>query len=393
MPNNNISEDLKPAIASSRDLAILWKHGFINYDHIFLAILKQKCMASDYLIQFDTDQWEKKVKESYPAKSRKKGSIPLTLSAERVLKHALKIAPINNETNINTVHVLLAILSCDNEVTSAFNKAGMTITDITLPYFKREIKQFPRLLKPIRDKAYTRMEIFFSAIWSKKKKLGQLYTNAVDLYHYRQYNDSVKSCQVALAFSPGNAMFRAWMAYNKIKLKENDAAIDLLTELLKEQPDQKGHKFNLSYLLDVKGNYPEAAALLDGLLLEEPKNDLFLNNRGFNLLRQKRYTEAMPFFEKAIKENPNAPYPQNNLGFTKYNLGDLNEGLALIDCSLKLDKGNSYAYRNKGIIFMEQGDKTEARKNFKLALKFGFTEKYDNEVERLLADLGVDDQI
>ncbi len=42
---------------------------------------------------------------------------------------------------------------------------------------------------------------------------------------------------------------------------------------------------------------------------------------------------------------------------------------------------------------MQQGNKAEARKNFKLALKFGFTEKYDDEVEGLLAELGMDKQI
>ena len=149
----------------------------------------------------------------------------------------------------------------------------------------------------------------------------------------------------------------------------------------------------LLYLLDVIGKYGEAANLLEALITEDPDNDNYLNNRGFNLLRQEKYAEAAPFFEKAIQTKPTAPYPQNNLGFTKYKLGKMNEGLALIDSSLELDKGNSHAYRNKGIIFMEQRNKTEARKNFNLALKFGFTEEYDDEVERLLAELGVDDQL
>jgi len=380
-------------IAYSRELAILWKHGFIHDNHLFVAMLKQKCMASDYLTALDSNLWEEKVKALFPANGKVKGNIPLTIQAVRVLKHAYIIEQTTDKTLVNTVHLLLAILSYDNEMSKAFSVAGMVIEDITLPHFKKEIKRLPPLLKPIRDKPYTKMEIFFSAIGSKKKNLAHLHRNAVDLYYYHQYSDSIKSCDIALALSPGLATFRALLAYNKVKLKDYDAAIDLLTELARENPAETSYRLTLSNLYRITGNYDEVTRLLDDLLLEKPNNETYLNNRGFNLLRQQKYAEAAPYFEKAIKENADAPYPQNNLGFTKYKLGDTEDGLALIDRSLELDKGNSYAYHNKGIIFMEQGDKTEARKNFKLALKFGFTEKYDDEVERLLAELGVDEQI
>ncbi len=309
----SFSADLKTVIAHSRELAILWKHGYIHFDHLFVAMLKRQCIASEYLSAFDCNIWEEKIKIAHPGDSDEKGSLPLTIKAERVLKHTYVIAKANNETTVNTVHLLLAILSFDNEISDAFSIAGVAFEDITVDYFKKEIKRFRPILKPIRDKAYTKMEIFFSAIGSTKKKLDQLYNNAVDLYYYRQFTDSVKTCEIALALSPGAAKFSAWLAYNKMQLKENDAAIYLLKELLKEKPGQKNYSLNLSHLLDVEGNYDEAAGLLDALLKEEPNNDLFLNNRGFNLLRQRKYAEAVPFFERAMTANPKAPYPQNNL--------------------------------------------------------------------------------
>jgi len=122
-----IEDDLKVIIAEARKLAIEWKHGFINYDHFFVAMLKNKCIASNYLDHCDAKDWETKIKQSYPNNSKLtfKDSLALTTEAERVIHHSDKIAQhICNNSNTNTIHVILAILSYNNVVTESFNKAS-----------------------------------------------------------------------------------------------------------------------------------------------------------------------------------------------------------------------------------------------------------------------------
>jgi tetratricopeptide (TPR) repeat protein len=115
-----------------------------------------------------------------------------------------------------------------------------------------------------------------------------------------------------------------------------------------------------------------------------PDNSTILNNRAFNLYRQGRYAEAIPFYEKAISIDPQFAYPWDNLGFIKYKLGFTEEAFQLIDKALELDRGNSYAYMYKGKIHMEQGNKIQAMENFQLALRYGFTETYGDEVVQLI---------
>ncbi|HEY4323172.1 MAG TPA: tetratricopeptide repeat protein [Mucilaginibacter sp.] len=389
MLNKTIGTDLKPIIKEARKLAIDWKHGFINYDHFFVAMLKNECLASSYLEHFDAGKWEEKVKGFYPADSKKtiKDSVPLTIKAGRVLRHSFTIARFNKEKKINTIHTLIAILSFENAVTQAFNEAGILIEDITKSYYKKEIKRFPPTIKPIRDKMFAAIEKFFiSARW-KNKKITDLINNATDLYLYQQYKDSATICSVGLSLSPVNFELKSLLAYNYVKLRDYESSLTLLEELTKIKPEDATVRLWLSHVYDVMGNYDAAANILDQLLMEQPNNHTFLNNRGFNLFRQERYLESVAYFEKALQQNPSFAYPLNNLGFAKYKLGEMEKGLSLIDQSLDLDKGNAFAWKNKGIIYKDQGNKKEALKNFNLALKYGYKEKYGNEVTLLMEEI------
>jgi len=389
MANKGISTDLEPIISHSRLLSIEWQHGFINHDHLFVAMLKNKCEATQLLGHCDTAMWEEKVKKTYPAESlqKNKGSVPLTKVAERTIKHAFVIARQDQQPQINSTHLLLAILSFDNEITGAFNKAGIIIEDITAACFKKAIKKFPRILKPVRERNYSKQELFFLTRQTRRERIISLIHNAADLYAYHQFNDSITSCTVGLSLIPGCVEFKRILAYDHLRLHNYESALSLLLELMDEYPEDKDYPFSASYIFDVMGKYEEAASLLDQLLVKEPDNVGFLNNRGFNLFRQQRYRESVPFFEKAILQDPEFAYSYNNLGFAKYELGDTVAGTALIDKSLGLDKGNSFAYKHKGIIAMEQGNNNEAKRYFDLALKYGYSEKYGDEVEKLLLTL------
>jgi len=382
-----IEDDLKVIIAEARKLAIEWQHGFINHDHFFVAMLKKKCIASNYLDHCDAEPWETRIKELYPPSSKLtfKDSLPLTIEAERVIKHSHKIAQhISKKAGINTIHVIIAILSYNNAVTESFNKAGILIEDITESHFKKSYKTFPPIIKPIRKKVYNKVQIFFFSLSSKRKKIDELYENAANLFCYQQFRDSIKTCQVGLSLSPSNLDLKFLLAYNLMKQLDFESSLILIEELVKNNPENVHLLLLLSCINDMIGNYGSVAETIDALLLLQPDNDVYLNNKGFNLIRQTKYIESISFFEQSIQKNPVFTYPWNNLGFAKYKLGETDNAISNIDKSIELDKSNAYAYKNKGIIYFELGNKEEALKNFNLSLKFGYTEKYGNEVLQLL---------
>ncbi len=386
---SNVTEDLHTILNESRKLSIGWKHGLISTDHLFMAMLKNNCLASPFLGHCDAALWESKIKLTYPptGKETLKDGLPLTVYAERTVKHCYKIARLNGETAINTIHLLLAFLSYDNQIKEAFDKAGILIGDITASCFSTHLEKLPPVLKQNRTRPYSKIDLFFFRFGGKARELARLQKNATNLFLYRQFNDCREICSLALTLAPDALDFKEMQACCYIDLRDFQSALVLLEELVAIQPGHMNNWLNLSYGYISTGNYGEAAKILDKLLQQQPKNQYFLNNHGFNLLLQQRFAESAPFFEMAVKKDPEFAFAWNNLGFAKYKLGELDEGLSLINHSLGLDKSNSYAYKNKGLIFMETGNAVEAIKNFELSLKFGYAEKYGDEVEQLLKQL------
>jgi tetratricopeptide (TPR) repeat protein len=390
-----IKSDFEIVTAESRKLAIAWQHGFINYDHLFVAMLQNKCKATKYLAHCDSDYWEAKIKGLYPAtgKQKQRDLMPLTVEAERVVRHAYQISGIDDFAPTSSIHLLLAILSYDNDVSKAFCKAGILIEDITGAEFKNPVKRFPSPVKAVREKPYSKVEVFLLPKVLKKKRVEVLHRNALNFYHYRQFEDVIKICRIGLSLSADYVHFKILMAYSSLKLLDFEPALSIMTELVELKPGDANFMLSLSLIYDKMGNHQKAALILDELLLQQPDNAHFLNNKGFNLQLQEHYAESVPFFERAEEADLLKAYALDNLGFSKFKLGNVEKGLELINKSLELDKGNPYAYKNRGIVLMEQGQKTEAKQNFILALKFGYTENYGDEVEKLLHSLSPEDPI
>lgn len=391
MEAKNVDNELTAVLLQTRKLVIDMKHGFIGNDHLLLAMLTSACLASKYLNAIEIPPLEKLVSESYPATASHtlKDDLALTIVSERTIKHAYAIAKTNDELSINSVHLLLAMLSYeDTIVKTTLDKAGILIEDITADYFKKPVKSFQAPIKAIRTKPYNKMGILLLNITGKKSdQIKELYHNALYLYWYYLYHEAISVCNVGLTLSPNHAGFKDLIAYSTYQLRDYKTTLHIMQQLIDSNPDQNNidYKISMAYMYEMTGNLNQSAEILDGILLQDPDNALVLNNKGFNLAAQEKYAESIPYLEKAIAIDPTMAFALNNLGFSKFRTGETNEAISLIDKSLTLHKGNSYAYKNKGIILTETGNKEEALKYFKLALKYGYTEKYGDEVSQILS--------
>lgn len=385
MKTDKMDDELKTILSEAKELGLEWKHGFVNYDHLFAGMLRNTCKASPYLVHCDADHWEERIRRFYPVRYEETvdRSPSLTVYTDRILSHSSRLAGINNDKKINTIHVLLAILSYDNEVSRDFSKAGILFEDIAAAHFNKSMRRVPPRLDPVRKKRFASR----LSPEDKNKELSRLYRNACSLFLYEQYEDCISVCRIGLSLSPSDVCFRELLAYGYIRKLDFERALPLITELVNEKPENTDFRLWLAYVYDETGNHTAAGGILDKLLKERPYSDILLNNRGFNLCRQGKYEEAAPFFERAIQLNPGFSYPWNNLGFVTYKLGQTAKAFSLIDKSLELDRGNPIAYKHAGIIFMEQGYKEKALRHFNLALKFGYTEKYGEEVVQLMGRL------
>lgn len=144
-------------------------------------------------------------------------------------------------------------------------------------------------------------------------------------------------------------------------------------------------------------------------------------NKGIEEANQENYDEALEDFNKAIELKPEytqayinrAYYAKENLGdykgaiedyiiainmstddndahaysnmaFAKMKIKDYKGALDNIKFSLTLDSINPYAYRNKALIFLALNNKHVACVDLQKAIELGYTEKYGNDVQKLI---------
>ncbi|NCU05868.1 MAG: tetratricopeptide repeat protein, partial [Chitinophagaceae bacterium] len=372
--------------------AMKCRHDFIDYVHLFGGLLTCHCSASYKLGSFSESTWRLVVEKFYQQTDSlpEDESIPLTKKAEKMIIQSFAYTKQTNSEQISSDHLLLALLSINNSVAQHIQKAGIVFEDICQESFPGiVIKKLTDLTVMPKKSNYSNFDKWLISDDSVEDKLNEWHYIANEFYEAEDYNQCIKACDIAQSLSNENPVFDILKAYAYYSNKNFTAAINSFLKLTEKFPAEIDYRLILANIYDEMGDYTEAAKINQELYVEFPSDAVLLNNIGFNLQLQKRYSEAILYYQSAIDIDPEFAYPYDNLGFCKYKLGEYEQGLSLINKALELDKGNSYAYKYKGIIFMENDNKEEASKNFQLALKFGYTKKYGNEVNEYISKIGL----
>jgi tetratricopeptide (TPR) repeat protein len=383
-----VYDDMQLLLLETRELSLLYRHGFIHYTHFFVAMLRLDCAATAYCKDFKVEEWEEWLQKSFPSIENDEDiedSPRLTLQAEHIIQHATALADNNGDATMNSVHVLLAILCFNEEITERFHKKGILFEDIAEAHFGRPVKKTVPAVYIRRKKPYSWFDKFLFNKESKEREMEDLEYNAYDLCTYGLFDDCITVCESALSLEPKHLYFLQQRIYCFDRKRDYAKCLTLVDELAEIYPEQRQqYAISVAGFHDELGQYEAAHALYAELIETDPDNPTLMNNMGFSLYLQGRYAEAVPYYEKAIALDPEFAYPHDNLGFALYKLGQRERGLELIEKALDLDRGNSFAYKYKGIIFLEEGNKEEALRNFQLALRYGYTATYGEEVLELM---------
>lgn len=376
-PYNN--PDLRLLIGQALKLALINEHTYIDPKHCLAAMVITSCAANSRLQLFSAADFSPWLKRFDVADYEPTADLPITMELERVLRHAVSIASRQNKQQPNSTELLLAMVSFDNEASDLINKKGIVYEDLAegVPFYPPTVKTQTFTLAPWIKRA-------LGLALSKKKLMTNLHDHANELWSYQQYDDCVKTCETGLSIDPTVKELKSLLAFCHFRKHEYEKAIPLFEE---QAGVSHAHSLMLAYSLDASGQPEQGETILRRMLQHDDEDAFIYNNLGFNLHLQNRHTEAVMYYEKAIRIKPHFAYPYNNLGFAKYKLGDRQEGIRLIDHSLTLDRGNSYAYMFKGTIFLEAGEYALAKEQFELALRYGFTRQYGNEVLELMKQL------
>jgi protein O-GlcNAc transferase len=116
---------------------------------------------------------------------------------------------------------------------------------------------------------------------------------------------------------------------------EYDRAVTIVTEILKDKPNDKALKLKLSRQLRLAGNYNSCANLLIELHQQDPTNDLIAKNLISILLKLSRKNEALNTIRNVVKTQPNRFDVQINLANFALEQGLVDESRSLLKNLLK----------------------------------------------------------
>ncbi|MFO7868945.1 MAG: tetratricopeptide repeat protein [Bacteroidales bacterium] len=170
-------------------------------------------------------------------------------------------------------------------------------------------------------------------------------------------------------------------AYNNTR--QYHKAYDLLKNVEDKAEGSIGYHANISVSCMYLNKETEAKFHLQKCLEIDPGFTGGLVNMGYYLVTKKEYKKAIEYFDKALVKNPREAYALNNRGFAYFKLHKYAKALDDVNQSIKLQPDNSFAYKNRGLIYSKTGLTEDACKDFEKALKLGYTEMYDKEVEML----------
>jgi tetratricopeptide (TPR) repeat protein len=126
---------------------------------------------------------------------------------------------------------------------------------------------------------------------------------------------------------------------------------------------------SIAYLRTAHQHYPNEVA---------PMNDI-----AFRYLDMEKYDEAIEAFKETLKISPEDAYVYNNMAYAEYMKQDLDDALKDVNHSISLYSRNSQAYKNRALIYLSLKQRDKACPDLDTAIKLGYTEQYDTEVEDL----------
>lgn len=139
----------------------------------------------------------------------------------------------------------------------------------------------------------------------------------------------------------------------------------------------------LGSVLDDLGREDDAIAYLEKGLKLSPGSVAINGNLGYRYMMKRSYEKALLYFNKVLELDPDDARAHNNRGFIYYQLGQYSTALKDVNRSLELFPENAFAFKNRALIFIATGQKDQTCADLDKALKFGFSEMYGDEVEKL----------
>lgn len=220
-------------------------------------------------------------------------------------------------------------------------------------------------------------------------KYYKAYSYRAIMYNLLNFNSKyiIDDLNIFLSHEPKNIEIRTIKAGVYFKYQKFDKALKEYNQILKDAPNNyKAITFRASIYKKL-GKLDLALRELNKVVKAKYKSPMVLEERASVFIKKEMFDKAISDYNKILSETSNKEieaYTLNNRGFAYHKKGDNQKALVSINQSLKLLSSNSYAYKNRALVYIDMKKYEDACNDLNKSIEFGYTEIYNDEVEKLI---------
>ncbi|MEQ8472518.1 MAG: tetratricopeptide repeat protein [Marinoscillum sp.] len=218
------------------------------------------------------------------------------------------------------------------------------------------------------DHAYEAIQDYNMAIAIDQDYIGALFNRAYAYEDVGRLEDALADVETVKLTFPDSAYVYFYQGLLESKMRLYDQSATSFKKALAYEPNNIDGKINLATLYYFQDKLDTAKSLLTEVMKDNPQNASALNTLSQVYLTEGDFQNALVTINRALNIQPDDPYFLNNRGEVYLQMGEYETGLEDVNKSILLDPDNLWAYRNKGIYNLKTGNVDEAIRLLKRAV-------------------------
>jgi tetratricopeptide (TPR) repeat protein len=202
----------------------------------------------------------------------------------------------------------------------------------------------------------------------------------------KQNKEAIKLLSDAIKNEPQNAEFKYYLGTFYEEEEQFEKAEIAIQEAIKLEPDNPKYYFRLGVVYD-KSNKKEASMdAMRKVISLDPKHSNALNYLGYTYADLgENLDEAERLILEALKHKPDDGYITDSLGWVYYQKGEYEKALEYLEKAIGIVPDDPIMLEHLGDAYLKLNDKTNALKFYKKSLKH--KEKDKEELEKKIREL------
>ncbi|MCD4678981.1 MAG: tetratricopeptide repeat protein [Bacteroidales bacterium] len=189
----------------------------------------------------------------------------------------------------------------------------------------------------------------------------------------KEYDKSIEYAEIGMGLYPDYYKFYVNKAVNLMRQNQNRAAIVILEEARRRDPEHYEISFNLGVCYDRIKEYDKSIEYYTKTLEYEPDFTQAFQKRGIIYSNYKNdHKKAIADFKKVIENTPTDPEGLMNLAVSFYKTQQYEKALEYAHRSVNVQPGNGKSYYVRSVIYQALGQNTDAQADMKHATRLGY---------------------